>query len=385
MSISLVINQQDVAPLLSAPPKITDDMEAVCRTLEFQLQAADGLVNYLGQQVELFLDGRREFFGFLEVRGWEAKGTVTYKVYDPLYFLAKNPDDYYFGAGMTASQRAEEVLKNVGVLRGKLAPTGVTLPASFYKGAKGDQVIIDGLVKTAKGGGKKYWLRFDPTVEGFGATIFERVMPSEIWAFQRGVNMTNAKYEESLEDHYNVVKLINRETGKTVVKYDQQAITDFGARTRFEEVDKEAAKTMEQDAAAMLEAGKKVKASISIEGVNDDLLMPIFHVGDVVYVEDDLTQALGAYYIRRVEHSFVSSRRILLNFDVEDAPGLPDAPYESAEGDAKEYTASGKKINTPRKKKATEEGKGVSENAAYGDEMQAIIEKYGLASKEGGG
>jgi hypothetical protein len=375
MTLRLIINKQDVAPLLSAPPKITDDIQAVCRTLDFQLQAADGLANYLGQQVELYVGDKREFFGFLEVRGWEARGTITYKVYDPLYFLAKNPDDYYFNGGLTASQRAEEVLKNVGVVRGNLAPTGVVLPASFYKKAEGDKVIIDSLVKTVKAGGKKFWLRFDPSVESFGATIFERTLPAEVWAFQRGVNMTNARYEESLEDHYNVVKLVNRETGKTVVKYDQQAIQDFGARTRFEEVDKDAADTMDRDAAAMLEEGKKVKASISIEGVNDDLVMPIFHVGDVIYVEDDITQALGAYYIRRAEHTFESSRRITLAFDVEEAPDVPAAPYADAEKDAKQR-------NKPKKGKGTKAGAGVSENAAYGDEMKGLIDKYGLDSKQ---
>jgi hypothetical protein len=380
---------QDIASLLSSPPRITDDIEASCRSLDFQLQAAEGLVNYLGQSVELFVGDRREFFGFLEVRGWEAKGTITYKVYDPLYFLVKNPDDYYFAGGLTASQRAEEVLQNIGVARGKLAPTGVVLPASFYKKAEGDKVIIDGLVKTSRGGGKKYWLRFDPSVKDFGATIFERKMPSEMWAFQRGVNMTAAKYEESLEEHYNVVKLVNRETGKTVVQFDEKAIENFGARTRFEEVDKDHEKTMESDAAAMLEEGVKIKASIGIEGVNDDMVMPIFHVGDVIYVEDDLTQALGPYYIRRVEHTFQSSRRITLVFDVEEAPGLPPVPFDSAEDDTKDYTANGKKIKKPKKKKAAADGKdkdgkgkGVSETPVYNEEMKGLIKKYGLDAKK---
>jgi hypothetical protein len=379
MSISLVINKQDVAPLLSAAPRITDDIEASCRTLDFQLQAADGLVNYLGQQVELFIGDKREFFGFLEVRGWEIKGAITYKVYDPLYFLAKNPDDYYFTGGLTASQRAAEVLKNVGVVQGKLAPTGVVLPASLYKKAEGDKVIIDGLVKTVRGGGKKYWLRFNP-YEGpdFGATIFERVLPKEIWAFQRGVNMTNATYSESLEEHYNVVKLVNRETGKTVVKYAEKAIKDFGARTRFEEVDKDSAGTMDTDAAAMLTEGKVVKTSISIEGVNDGLVMPIFHVGDVIYADDDLTQAVGAYYIRRVEHTFISSRRILLAMDVEAAPSVPPAPFDSAEKDYIDDKAPKKQ----KKQKATADGKGVSENPAYNAEMKGLIDKYGLDSKK---
>lgn len=369
--IRLLINSQDVAPLLSDPPKITDDMQAVCRTLEFRLQASEGLVNYLGQQVELYADDRREFFGFMETRGWEDSGAVTYKVFDPLYFLAKNPDDYYFNSGLTASQRAEEVLKNVGVIRGKLAPTGVTLPASFYKKAAGDQVIIDSLVKTATSGGKKFWLRFDPSLENFGATIFERFVPEEIWAFQRGVNLKSAHYEESLEDMINVVKLVNRETGKTVIKYAADSIADFGPRTQFEEVDKEAAPTMDKDAAAMLEAGNKVKTSISIEGINDGLVMPIFHTGDVVYVEDDITQALGAYYISRIDQTFISSTTVTIAMDLERDPSVPDAPFADAEEEAK-----------GDKKKGTKKGKGVSETPVYNDEMKGLIEKYGLDSQK---
>jgi hypothetical protein len=376
MTLQLIINKQDVAPLLSAPPRISDDIDAVCRTLEFQLQAAEGLDNYLGQQVELYVNGRREFFGFLEVRSWDSNGTVTYKVFDPLYFLAKNPDDYYFPDGLTASQRAETVLKNVGVARGKIAPTGVVLPASFYKGAAGDQVIIDSLVKTVKAGGKKFWLRFDPSVESFGATIFERKLPAEAWAFQRGVNLISATYEESLEDHYNVVVLVNRETGKAVVKYDPQAIKDFGARTYFEEVDKDHANTMDRNALELLKTGKQVKTNISIEGVNDDLVMPIFFVGDVIYVEDDMTQAMGAYYIRRVEHTIHSSRRITLVMDVELTPDVPAVIFEDAERDARERNKKKAKKNKP-----TKTGAGVSENAAYSEEMQKLIEKYGLESK----
>jgi hypothetical protein len=359
MTVELVINGQDVAPLLSRPPRISDDLEAVCRTLDFTLYAAEALTNYLGQPVELYLDGKRWYFGFLEVRGWEARGQVTYRVYDPLYFLRKNPDDYYFN-GQTANQIAEKVLKNIGVARGKIASTGVVLPPQLYKRAEGDKVIIDALVKTVRGGGKKFWLRFDPDESGFGATIFERKVPAHIWAFQRGVNLTDARYTESLEEMYNVVKLVNRETGKTVKKFDQEFINRFAARTRFEEVDKDAAATMDKDAAAMLKEGAKVKTSISLEGINADLVMPQFYSGDVIYVEEDFTNVWGAHHIRRVEQTVVSSKVILLTMDVEDAPGVPPIQFEDAE------------------KEATKTGKGVSENPVYSEEMKALIEKYGL-------
>lgn len=370
MTLQLIVNKQDVAPLLSDPPRISDEIDAVCRTLEFRLQAADGLVNYLGQSVQLYLDGKRWYYGFLEVRGWEANGVITYKVYDPLYFLKKNPYDYYF-KNQTAKQIAAHVLSVVGVKAGRLADTGAVLAPKLYQKAEGDKVIIDALALTAQANKKKFWLRFNPEDgAGFGTEIYERITPKELWAFQRGVNLTNATYEESLEDHYNIVRLVNRETGKSVSKADDKLILDFGARTYVEEVDKDKAATMERDAEALLEEKKKVKTTISLEGINADLAMPQFFSGDVIYVEEDMTQAFGAYHIKSVTQTIIDSRTVQLAFDLQEAPDVPKVQF------TEDQKAAKKKKNKGSDDKTGKDASGSP--GSYSPDMQKMIDKYGL-------
>jgi hypothetical protein len=370
MTLQLIVNKQDVAPLLSAPPRIGDELDGVCRTLEFQLQAADGLVNYLGQSAQLYVGGKRWYYGFLEVRGWEANGIVTYKVYDPLYFLKKNPYDYYF-KNQTAKQMAAHVLSVVGVKAGSIADTGAVLQPKLYQRAEGDKVIIDALARTYEANAKKYWLRFNPDDgAAFGAEIYERIVPKELWAFERGVNMTTAKYEESLEEHYNIVRLVNRETGKSVSKADDKLVLDFGARTYVEEVDKDKADTMERDAEALLDQKKKVKTTVSLEGMNADLAMPQFFSGDVIYVEEDMTQAFGAYHIRSVTQTILNSSTVQLAFDLQDAPDIPKVQFSD------EQKAAKKQKNKGSDDKSSKDGSGSP--GSYSPEMQKLLEKYGL-------
>lgn len=364
MTLKLIINNQDVAPLLTSPPVITDQIDAVCRTLEFTLQATDSLSNYLGQAVQLYLGGERWFYGFLEVRGWESSGQITYKVYDPLYFLKKNPYDYYFKA-ITADQIAAEVCSVTGVKVGSLAPTGYVLPAKLYQKTEGDKVITDALYLTKQATGRAFWYRFSPA-EGaaFGTQLFERVLPDRIWAFQRGVNLTGARYEESLEEHYNVVRLVNRETGKTVTKLDEQAVLDFGARTYFDEVDKDAADTMDQTAAQLLTEKNTVKTSISLEGINRGLAMGQFFTGDAIYVEEDQTGTFGAYYVKNVTQTILGGKDVQLAFDVETDPSNKRVTI-------KQPKQAGKKSSKKAKDSSTTPGN-------YSPEMKTLMEKYGL-------
>jgi hypothetical protein len=91
--IGLRINNQELRDLLAGPPRITDQLNAVCRTLEVTLQQAEGIENYLGQNVELWYGGKRWFVGFLARRSYNSTGAITYVAYDPLYYLKKNTDD----------------------------------------------------------------------------------------------------------------------------------------------------------------------------------------------------------------------------------------------------------------------------------------------------
>ena len=76
--------------------------------------------------------------------------------------------------------------------------------------------MVDVLARTWNGGGDKFWFRYDPVHDGI--LLKRRTVPEMIWAFKTGGNLISASKERSIEEMYNTVKLINRETGKTATK-----------------------------------------------------------------------------------------------------------------------------------------------------------------------
>jgi hypothetical protein len=357
MTLDVRLNGQSLRDLLAGPPLIKDQLNAVCRTLDIKVRAADGLVNFIGQPIELWYGGKLWYFGFMFKRGYDSVGNVNYLAYDPLYYWKKNPNDYYF-KNMTGTQIAHDLGGKVGTKIGTLANTRAVFPQLYYPGAVPDKILIDTLARTAQQTGKKYWYRYDP-VEGL--VIFERIVPSEIWAFQVGVNLTSARYEESIEETATVIKLVNRETGKTVTRADAEAIKRYGHMVHFEEVDKEAAPHMERKAQELLKNLAKVKITSSLEGINPDGVMPQLYSGDVIYVEEDFTQLIGAYHIQNITQTFVSDSLVQLGIDVQEAPDVPLLQYQDA-----------------TKKPEREKGDGVSTNPTYNEEMKKVMEKYGL-------
>lgn len=371
MTLDVRLNGQSLRQLLTAPPTINDQLEAACRTLELEVRAADNLVNYMGQPVELWYNAVRWFFGFLFRRGKESDGRVTYSVFDPLYYSKKVPDDYYL-KNMTGTQGFKYVADKVGIVTGKLANTGAVFPALHYKNAHPDKIFVDLLARTYQATGKKYWYRFDPSVENFGLYLFERVIPPYVWAFQVGVNLTGASYEESIEETATVVKLVNRETGKVVTKVDNEALKQFGHMVHFEEVDKEKAATMEKDAAELLKKLAKVQTTARITGINPNRVIPQLYNGDLIYVEEKYTGLIGAYHIRNITQTFHSDNLIDIAADIQAAPDVPSIQYTDADTDAT------KKPENSTTGSGSKAGTGVQENPQHNEKIKELISKYGL-------
>lgn len=361
MTLDLRVNGQSLRELLAAPPVIKDNLNAVCRTLDFTVRAADDLTNYVGQPVELWYDGKPWYFGFIFKKGYDSAGSVLYTAYDPLIWLKKNPDDYYY-KNMTATQILKDLANTLGIKINSLANTGAVFKALYYQGAQPDKIGVDVLARTAQQTGKKYWYRYEGTK---GLTLFERVVPSEIWAFQVGVNLTSAKHEESLEETATVVKLVNRETGKTVTKASADGIKQYGRMVHFEEVDKEQAATMGTKAQELLNKLEKVNVSSSLEGINPDRVMPQLYSGDVIYVEEERTQLIGAYHIKNVAQTFASDNLVKLALDVKAAPEIPTLQYQDA----------------VKKAEKKEGSSGVSTDPVYSEEMKKIMAQYGLTEE----
>ncbi|WP_332648901.1 XkdQ/YqbQ family protein [Lysinibacillus sp. 54212] len=319
-----------LAEILTVAPTIDDQTEAVCRGLTLQIQNDKLLNTLLGKTVELWNNDKRLFFGSILKRGLDETGQASLTAYDPLFYFKNNPDDYYYKKNtVTANKVFEDLAKKTGVRIAKLANTKVVLPALWYQNGNPDEIAVDVLARTKQAGGKNYWFRFDPSVNNFGLYLFERVVPKEVWAFQVGVNLTKASYEESAEEIVTQVKLVNRETGKVVVRKHDTNYNLFGKLQHFEEVNKDEAAKMESKARDLLSKLSKIKVSSKIDGFNPGN-MPIFYSGDVIYVEEKQTGIIGAYHIRNVTQEIYSSDYITVAMDIEKSASIPEIKYEDA-------------------------------------------------------
>lgn len=329
MTLDIRSGNLSLRDLLAGPPRVTDSMEAVCRTLELPVQNPGTLDSFIGKPIELWYGGKRWFYGNLFRRTAPDTGQESYAGYDPLIYLKRNPDDYYI-KNMTATQSMQYLARLIGLKTGKMVNTGAVFKALYYPGAEPDKVAIDLLARTAKANGKKYWFRYQPDYGADGLILFERTVPNLVWAFQTGVNLTAANLEESLEETVTIIKLVNRETGKTVTKINTDMKKKYGPLKHFEEVDKDKAKTMEKDAQTLLDEKAKLNTIMTIEGVNPNRIMPQFFSGDVIYVEERRTRILGAYYIKDITHTFSNDNLVQISAEITKAPDVPDIQYEDA-------------------------------------------------------
>lgn len=358
--IEVRINGQGLRGLLAAPPRTDDQMNAVCRTLEVQIQNAQELENYLGQQVELWVDNKRWYVGNLRKRIKSSNGTIVYTAYDPLYFVAKNPDDYYI-ENETANQAIKTAATNIGLRIANLTNTGVVLGPLLYLGTEANKVWVDLIARTHEQTTKRFYYRYQPDYDKEGLLLYERVVPKKVWAFQVGVNLESVEMEESVEDIVTVIKLVNRDTGKIVTKVANEAAKQYGKTVHFEEVSKDKDKIMETLAQKLLDKLSKVAITVKADGVNPGN-MPQFFSGDVIYVQEPNTGLMAGYYIRNVSQSFESDKLIKLAFDITITPDLPEVEIEDADEQGK--------------KKKDSSGKGVQEN--YSKEVQDALSEYGL-------
>lgn len=355
MTLDVRINGHSLRDVLAAAPKISDQMNAVCTTLDLAVKSEAGLGSVIGKTVELFYNGKRDFYGTIEKRGINSAGNVTYKAYDGLFRMSKITDDYYF-KNMTATQAIKTLAAAAKVPVAALANTGAVFKALYYPGANNNKITTDLLVRTRNANGRKFWLRFDPVKAGL--YLYERTVPKTMWSFLAGVNLTDASYEESIEEIFTAVKLVNRESGKVVKKTNPAHVTAYGFRQHFAEVNKDAVKVMDKTAANLLKDLDRVRVAMNIAGINPDGTMDRLYSGDTIYVEERVTKIVGAYNITEINHTYVSDDLVQIDARVSHNPEIPALQYEDAtEKPDFLKTAAEKKAEEAAKQKAKPKAK----------------------------
>lgn len=325
--IKVTIGGSDFTPALASAPTIQDQLNANCRILSFNVQQVKNPQRLVGYTAELLYNGVRWFTGEIKTHSIDATGNIGFTVYDPLFFLAKNPDDYYF-KNQTATQVFNVLAEKCGIKVAAIANTGTVFPYLYYPGASPEKIAIDVLARTKAASGRKFWYRYDPIKDGL--IVFERSIPDKLWAFQLGVNLLNASKSDSIEELCTTVKLVNRETGKVVVKTNAEAQAQYGKTQYFEEVNDDV-KDVDGKASSLLADLSKVTTTMSLSGVNPDGVMTQFFTGDAIYVEEPNTGMVGGYYIKNVTHTFTAEDLIQIDADVELTPELPAIQFDSAD------------------------------------------------------
>lgn len=324
--IKITVGGADFTPALVDEPTIQDQLNANCRTLTFKVQQMKNPRQLVGYTAELLYNGVRWFTGEVKRHSIDATGKTEFIAYDPLFFLSKNPDDYYF-KNQTATQIVNTLAGKCDVKIAAVANTGTVFPYLYYPGSSPEKIAIDVLARTKAANGRKFWFRYDPVKDGL--ILFERSVPAKLWAFQLGINILSASKTDSIEELCSTVKLINRETGNVVIKTNADAQGRYGKTQYFEEVNNDV-KDVSGHANLLLADLSKITTTMSLSVANPEGVMPQFFTGDAVYVEEPNTGMAGGYYIRNATHIFKSKDLIQIDADVDCTLELPVIQFDEA-------------------------------------------------------
>ena len=280
--LQLKIDGNDFTGVLADNPVIKDQLNACCRTLTFKLSLYGNRLDLLAHKVELFYKGKRWFIGEIKKQKEEHDGTNSITAYDPLFLFGKHEDDYYF-KNQTATQIVKSMAKKIGLNVYKLENTNVVISYVLYKKGAPDKITVDVLARTWKGGGDKFWFRYDPVNDGI--LLKRRTVPEMIWAFKTGGN-----YEEISDKDKNLSKLAEQK----------------------------------------LKSLSKITSTMNMSGLNSDGAMGQFFVGDPIYVEERNTGMVGGYWVRNVSHTFLADDAIQLDFDLTATEDIPEIQYDNS-------------------------------------------------------
>lgn len=336
--LQLKIDGKNFTRLLTGNPVIKEQLNACCRTLTFDLALLGIKQDLLAHKVELYYSNKRWFIGEIKKQVEAHDGLNKMTAYDPLFLFSKHDDDYYF-KNQTATQIAKTMADKIGVKVYMLENTKAVIGYMLYKKGSPDKIMVDALARTWNAGGDKFWFRYDP--EHDGILLKRRNVPTMIWAFKTGSNLTSASRERTIEEMYNTVKLINRETGKTVSKVNAKNKALYGNTQYYEEInDKET--NLDSYAAEKLKSLSKIKSTLKMSGVNSDGAMGQFFVGDPLYVEEKNTGLVGGFWVRNVSHTFLADDAIQLDFDLTATEDIPEIQYDDSKtkGDCKGKTTT---------------------------------------------
>lgn len=156
-----------------------------------------------GDTIKLYENGELLFFG--EIQGGKRTsetGTITYVCYDLLNHMLRSTSSYNF-TNTTAEGITKAVCADLKIATGSIAETRINIKKMIINSDAFYDIIMKAYTKAARQTGKKYICRMRGSklsVEIKGEKVKDFILAEEC-------NITNAEYEETIENMVNVVKI----------------------------------------------------------------------------------------------------------------------------------------------------------------------------------
>lgn len=258
-----------------------------------------------GDVLKLYEDRELIFLGEVQgAKGSSEIGTVTYTCYDLLNHLLKSNGVYNF-KNTTAERITQKVCADLEIKTGSIAETKATIKKLLIDGESYYDIIMKAYTKAAKQTGKKYICSMD------GAKLSVKIKGEVVknYTLAEGYNITNAAYEESIEDMVNVVKIFDEKGKQVGVARNDKWVKKYGI---YQQVYKKEKGVNAQTAARNMLQG--IKKQVTVEGIDGDLNCI---AGNGVKVHDKDTGINGLFWIDSDTHTWengVHTMSLELNF-----------------------------------------------------------------------
>ncbi|MDF2935273.1 MAG: hypothetical protein K0Q90_646 [Paenibacillaceae bacterium] len=315
MKLLLISRNGKQSDLTALVQRITwsGSIQEAARKLEVELSvsATDSWVRApsvdLADMLMLFSDGGGELFrGYIFGKSKTLAGNaLSLNAYDGMIYLIKSELSRQFQE-ITAEQVAGAVCKELGVLAGNMAGTGI--PQSFpHLGKTGYEAIMTAYTTASRLNGKRYMPRMGRgklDVVEKGSIVAKRKL-------QASVHILDSSYGEDLEDMVNTVLLTDEKGNPIGTVSRPDWVSSYGTLQRVYQ--QEEGKDSATIADGLLQDVSR-SASLQVMGGNDALDLI---AGNAVQVRESYTGLNGLFYIDEDTHTFENGQHMVsleLNF-----------------------------------------------------------------------
>lgn len=261
--------QWNVLPAVGDDLEWTTDMNFTAGELTFTLIDQDGSYNpAFGDTVSFSWDGVKVFYGFVFKVSYEHNRNIKVTALDKMRYL-KSQDTLVF-CHNSLVDRFNTICDIAGISHKVLAGTGYTLPAVLYDGKTYFDMLQEDIKTVRKATGDRFFIR-----DVYGRVELTKTELHEtnllIGDQSAGHDWT---FEKSIDDAYNVVKVVQTKDDSIVNQVTEQGATVsvWGRLQKVESADEELnTAQMRQQALESLRESERASRTLTLSDVQGSL------------------------------------------------------------------------------------------------------------------